>query len=385
MKTSLSYGMVGGSLNAFIGGVHREAIAFDRRAGLAAGCFSRDAEQNAAAGAYLELDDARVYADFHTMAEQEAARPDGIDFAVIVTPNYKHYEAAKAFLQNGINVVCEKPLCFEIGEAEELKRLAAEKNLLFGVTYAYSGYSLMKFARQLIGEGKIGEIINVNAEYLQEWLIDELGHGEDSNTRLLSGWRTDPAYAGISNCTGDIGTHIEHTVAYLTGLKIKQLSAKVHKFEHALDLHANILVEYENGASGVYACSQVCAGYQNALAVRIFGTQGAIEWQQENPDILKVTYKGQPPQFFARGTGSITGRAATLKRIPSGHPEGYHIAFANLYKTYIGALLKKANNQPLTPEDLDFPNAEDGLDGVKFLHAVIGSGENGSRWEEVGG
>ena len=382
-KTNVTYGMVGGGLNAFIGAVHRQGIAFDPRAAIAAGCFSRDGEINRETGKVLKICGDRLYPDYAEMAKEEAERSDGIDFVVITTPNYKHYDIAKEFLLNGINVVCEKPLCFEIGQAEELKEIAEEKDLLFAVAYAYSGYTMMKFARQLIMDGEIGDVFNVYGEYLQEWLIDELRPDGEGGAKLLSIWRKDPEYAGISNCTGDIGTHIENTVAYMTGLKIRRVSAKVHNFGHPLDLHSNILVEYENGASGLYSSSQVCAGYQNGLSVRIFGTKGAVEWRQEAPDQLQVTYKNRPPQIFQRGTGSIYGRAAELKRIPSGHPEGYHIAFANMYKTYIGAVLKKHNGEPLTDGDLDFPGVGDGLDGVRFLHAVIKSGSGGSEWVAV--
>jgi len=374
--------MIGGGLNAFVGNVHREAIGLDMRCKLAAGCFSRDAGINRDSGAAFGVEPHRVYPTYAELAAAEAQREDGVDFAVITVPNAAHYEIAKDLLRHGIHVVCEKPLCWEVGQAEELAALAAEKDLLFCVTYAYSGYCMMKFGRELILGGKIGDIINVTGEYYQEWLMDELGGG-GAEVAKLAGWRDNPAVAGISNCVGDIGTHIEQTVAYMTGLKINKLAAKVHRFGQTLDMHANILVEYENGASGLYTCSQVCAGYQNALAVRIFGTLGAIEWQQENPDILKVTYKGQAPMYYQRGSSAITGRSTELKRIPGGHPEGYHIAFANTYQAYISALLKKLNGQELSGDDLDFPGIEAGIEGVKFLHAVIRSGDNGAAWEDV--
>ncbi|MBQ2546080.1 MAG: Gfo/Idh/MocA family oxidoreductase, partial [Clostridia bacterium] len=257
MKKTLRYGQVGGSLGAFIGGVHRIGIAFDGRAALTAGCFSRKEEANRETGEFYGLDPARVYGDFETMAKAEGAREDGIDFAVITTPNNAHYAAAKAFLENGIHVLCEKPLCFTVGEAEELCRLAEEKGLLFGVNYSYSGNVMVKEARAIIRRGDIGEIINVNAEYLQEYLVDDVGKSGDAMLKLSS-WRKDPEVAGISNCVGDIGSHIEHTVAYMTGLKLKRVAAMLDRFGQPLDLNANILVEYENGAHGVYSCSQVC-------------------------------------------------------------------------------------------------------------------------------
>ena len=382
MKTTLQYGQVGGSLDAFIGGVHRMGIAFSGRAKLAAGCFSRREEANRECGEFYGLDPARVYGDFREMAKAEGACPDGIDFVVITTPNNAHYEAARAFLENGIHVFCEKPLCFRVEEAEELNRLAAEKGLLFGVNYSYSGNVMVKEARELIRSGAIGRVINVNAEYLQEYLVDDVGKGDDSMLKLSS-WRKDPDVAGISNCVGDIGSHIEHTVYYMTGLRIRRVAAVLDYFGQPLDLNANILVEYENGAHGAYSCSQVCVGHMNGLVTRIFGTEGAIEWVEENPNILSVTPKGQPTRIYNRGMGYIHDGAAAFSRLPSGHPEGLYEAFANIYKAWISAVLKKANGEPLTDEDLDFPTAEDGLHGVRFVKACVESSARDAAWVQV--
>ncbi|HBP38873.1 MAG TPA: oxidoreductase [Clostridiales bacterium] len=381
-KEQIRYGMVGGDLNAFIGKVHRGAIAFEPYTTLAAGCFSTHEEKNRLTAETFHVDPDRVYANYREMAAKESARADRPDFVVIVTPNVSHYEIAREFLNQGFPVVCEKPLCSEVGQAEELARIVREKDLLFGVTYAYSGYPMVKYARQLITEGKIGEVININAEYPQEWLIDELSK-TISKTAKFSGWRADPKVSGISNCVGDIGTHIEHTVSYMTGLRVKRVIARTDYFEHDLDLNANMLLEFSNGASGVFWSSQVAIGHMNSLRVRIYGTLGAIEWFQENPECLKYTPRGDAPQMHYRGAGYVRGRAAELSRIPSGHIEGHYEAFANFYKIFMGALLKKANYEPLTPDDLDFPNVIDGLEGVKFLHAVIESGKNDSIWVKV--
>lgn len=372
----IRYGMVGGSEGAFIGAVHRIANRFDERSRLVAGCFSRDEEKNRASGTAFGTE--RLYASFQEMAESESAREDGIDFVSIVTPNVSHYAIAKAFLTRGIHVVCEKPLCFTVSQAEELAALSKEKDLLFGVTYTYTGYPMVKFARQLVREGQIGQIINVSAEYPQEWLIDLLG--EASSTTKLSGWRSDPETAGISNCVGDIGTHIENLVAYVTGLKIRRVAAAVDYFGQALDLNANILVEYDNGAKGNYWCSQVSMGHYNDLVFRIFGTEGSLEWHQEDPERLKVCRKGQPMQYYYRGTGNIYGAAQDSQRIPSGHVEGFHAAFANIYRAYSGAVLKKRLGEPLTAADLDFPTVEDGVEGVKFVNAVVASGKRDAAW-----
>ncbi len=378
----LRYGMVGGSLGAFIGGVHRKAIAIDETAQLVAGCFSSHAEKNQECGEFYRLDGDRIYADYEAMAEAESAREDGIDFVVITTPNNTHYAAAKCFLEHGIHVSCEKPLCFTVEEAEELQRIAKERNLLFCVTYTYTGYNMIKLAKELIQSGEIGEIINVNCEYLQEWLIDSIGAG-DSATSKMSVWRSNPDISGSSCCVGDIGSHIESVVSYITGLQVKRVAAVLDNFGQELDLNANMLVELSNGAHGVFCSSQVCAGHANGLVVRIFGTEGAVEWHQEDPNQLILEKKGCPIQTYDRGCGYIGGRAAELNRIPSGHPEGLIIAFANIYQPFIHAILKLVNEEPLTQSDLDFPDVSYGVRGVRFITAAVKSSKNHSVWTEV--
>lgn len=382
MRETLRYGQVGGSLDAFIGAVHRIGASFDGRARLSAGCFSGNAEKNRRCGAFFRLDEDRIYGDYETMARAEAARSDGIDFVVISTPNSTHFDIARAFLREGIHVLCEKPLCFDTAQALELRRLAAEKGAMFCVNYSYSGCGMVKEARALIRKGVIGEVIDVNAEYLQEYLVDDVTAEGDTMVKLSS-WRKDPAVAGISNCVGDIGSHIEHTVAYMTGLKLRRVAAKLDYFGQPLDLNANILVEFDNGAHGVYCCSQVCVGHMNGLAVRIFGTKGAIEWVQENPNVLYVTLKGQPTQIYNRGMGYISDEAKAFNLLPSGHPEGVYEAFANIYRAWIGALLKKVNGQPFAAGDCDFPTLEDGLNGVKFIHACVESSKNDAAWVTI--
>lgn len=382
MKKTLNYGMVGGDRNAFIGGVHRTAISFDGRAFLKAGCFNPDWDANKECGDFYQLEGDRIYKDYKEMAEKESKREDGIDFVTIAAPNFLHYAVAKEFLIHGIHVLCEKPLSFEVEEAEDLKRIAEEKGLLFAVNYSYSGNNMVKEARELVKQGVIGDVINVNAEYLQEWLIDDIGAG-DQTMNKLSVWRKDPKVAGISNCVGDIGTHIEHTVSYITGLQVKRVAAKLDNFGQPLDLNANILVEFDNGAHGVFCSSQVCVGHMNGLVVRIFGTKGAIEWVQENPNILQVTLKSQPIQTYHRGMSYVTPRSVEMNRIPSGHPEGLYVAFANIYKVWIDAVLKTVNKEPLEENDYDFPSVEDGITGVKFIHACVESSNKDGAWVEL--
>lgn len=375
----IKYGMVGGSLNAFIGEVHRKAINFDLRAELVAGVFSSILERNYGTAEAYGLDKDRVYLNYKEMAEKEGAREDGIDFVSIVTPNHLHYEMSKAFLDAGINVVCEKPLTFTIEEAEELEKIAKEKDLIFGVNYAYSSYTMVRYAKQMIEEGYIGDILTVDAEYAQDWLLDQ-AYAKDKKAGALSVWRMDPKYSGISNCVGDIGSHIENTVHYLTGLEIDRVLAVTDNFGQDLDMDAKIIVEYTNGVRGSYWSSQIASGRMNGLVVRIYGTKGSIEWEQHFPDYLKYTPKNSPTQTLSRGNGYLTLDAGKHSRIPSGHPEGYFVAFANLYETIISAIIKKNNGEELTKEDMDFPTVTDGLNGVKFVHAVIESAKNDSKW-----
>ena len=380
MAAIIRYGMVGGGMKALIGEVHRKALKFDNRVELVAGCFSSHADRNAEVGVEYGLDPARVYANYEEMAKAEAAREDGIDFVSVVTPNNTHYAVCKAFLEAGINVVCEKPLCFTVEQAEELQKLSREKGLLFGVTYTYTGYVMSKVMKEMIAEGKIGKVVSVNAEYAQDWLLGELATGNNTQTNIAV-WRTDPAVSGAANCVGDIGTHIENYVHYVTGLKIKRLIATTNKYGKALDLNANIIVEYENGVNGAYWCSQVAAGHYNGLAVRVYGDKGALEWAQEDPEHLRYTPMYGATQLLSRGIRFIREKAAAQGRLPSGHPEGLVTAFANIYRNYVSALVAKKNGADA--EVYDYPRVEDGVNGVRFVKAVVESAANGSKWVEV--
>ena len=377
MKTRLTYGMVGGDLKAFIGDVHRKAIGFDTRATLVAGCFSSDEKLGKETAEAYKVDLSRTYKDYKEMAEKEAAREDKIDWVSICTPNFLHYEIAKTFLEKGINVVCEKPLCFTLEEADELERLAKEKNLVFAITYTYTGYTMVKVAREMIKKGKIGKIININVEYAQDWLVNSLDPKNQKET-TLSVWRSDPKYSGISNCIGDIGTHAENIVHYLTGLEIKKLVCTTDNYGMALDLNANMIIQYENGVRGALWCSQVACSHLNGLVVRIYGDKGSLIWRQEHPDYLEYTPIGGAPELMARGAGyTKTYDAGNLSRLPVGHPEGLIVAFANIYRNVITTILKKENNEPLTEADTDFQNVSNGVDGVRFIHKAIESSQKG--------
>jgi predicted dehydrogenase len=377
----LRYGMVGGGQGAFIGDVHRKAISLDGSATLVAGCFSRSHENTLGTGRGLGLSDDRLYRSFDQMAEAEVKRRDGIDFAVIVTPNAAHYAAAKAFLSRGIHVVCDKPLVFEVREAEELALLAKQKNLLFCVTYTYTGYPAVKHAREMIARGDLGEIRFVHAEYPQEWLSTLL----EKEGQKQAAWRADPAQTGKSNCVGDIGSHVENMVRYMTGLEITRLCARLDTLVkgRVLDDNATIMVEYRSGAKGLYWASQIAVGYDNALRVRIFGSKGSVQWSQENPNYLTVSRLGKPTEVLSRGRDTLYPHAQGYSRIPSGHPEGYFEAFANIYRTFTSALAKKKSGQPLAESQLDFPNADDGISGVRFIGKCVESSQKGAVWVDV--
>ena len=377
MIKQVTYGMVGGDLKALIGECHRKALGLDPRAKLVSGCFSIDDDLNDECAEAYHVDKSRVYYDTEEMAKKEAGK---IDFVVICTPNFLHYPVAKMFMENGINVVCEKPLTLEIEEAEELERIAKEKNLLFAVDYCYSGYVMCKVMKQLIARGDIGEIISVNADYLESCFLDLITEKEEINSKI---WRTDPKYSGISNTVADDGTHVEHLVEYVTGLKIKKLLATADTFGKKLDLNSNIILEYDNGAHGAYWFSQVACSSPNEINLRVYGTKGALEWKQTRPEEVRFAQKGEAIRLLYRGGEGIDLPAADLSRVPIGHPEGYYVAIANVYRPFIDTILKLKNGQELTPEDLDFPGVETGVSGVKFFHAVIKSAKNNSEWVEV--
>lgn len=377
MVKPIRYGMVGGDSHAFIGEVHRKALGFDTRAKLVAGCFSTNPDKNRETAETYEVSSERVYEDYREMAAREAPREDRVDFVSIVTPNCTHYEIAREFLTHGFHVVCEKPLCFEVAQAEELSALAAEKNLLFCVMYSYTGYAMSKVMKEMVDEGKIGNVVTVNAEYIQDWLMDDLAPHEAMQLSL-STWRKDPQIAGISNCVGDIGTHVENFVHYVTGLKIKRLLATVNRFGHPLDLNANIIVEYDSGVNGAYWCSQVASGHMNGLTIRIYGDKGSLIWDQHTPDYVRFTPKGEAPQILSRGCGYIHEAAGAYSRIPCGHPEGLYIGFANVYKNFITAVLEYKAGRSIA--SIDFPSVEEGVAGVKFIHAVIDSAASDSAW-----
>jgi len=378
----LRYGMVGGGQGAFIGDVHRKAIAMDGKAEIVCGAFSQGYDNTLAAGESLGLPRERLYRTFEDMIRTEAKRTDRPDFISIVTPNSTHYAAAKLALEHGFAVVCEKPLATSSRDAEDLARLVHEKGLLFCVTYAYSGYPMVKHIRDIIARGELGEIRFVNGEYPQEWLATKL---EDTGQKQAA-WRTDPKLAGASNCVGDIGSHIEFMVGHMTGLRIESLCARLDRFGpgRPLDDNATVMVNYKGGARGVYWSSQVALGHDNALRLRIYGTKGAVEWFQETPNTARVSFLDRPTGTLSRGRDPMSPRAQSMSRLPSGHPEGYFEGFANIYSTFITALAKKLRGEALTGDDLDFPSVDEAVQGVRYIEKCVESSAKGSIWLDMG-
>jgi len=376
----LTYGMIGGGRGAFIGDVHRKAIGMDGKARLVAGCFSTSYENTLATGEVLGIDKSRLYKTFEEMLRAEAKRDDRIDFVVVVTPNSTHFPAARLAIENRIHVVCDKPLTTTLGDAEELSRSVKKNDNFFCVTYAYSGYPIVKHMHDMVKGGELGEIRFVSGEYPQDWLATLL----EKTGQKQAAWRTDPKQAGASNCVGDIGSHIEHMISYVTGLEIQSLLARLDHFGEGrpLDDNASILLNYRGGAKGIYWSSQIAVGHDNGLRIRVYGTKAGLEWAQENPNYLKVSFVKKPSEFLSRGRDKMSDRAQALSRIPSGHPEGYFEAFANIYKTYLTALGKRKSGQVLSGDDLDFPGIEDGVRGVRFIERCVESSNKGAVWTE---
>ncbi len=374
----LTYAMVGGGNSAFIGDVHRKAIAMDGKASLVAGCFSRSYDKTLEAGEAWGVARERLYRDYDEMIRAEAKRPDRPDFVIVVTTNEAHYPVARLSLEHGFHVVCDKPLTTSSRDAEHLARLSAEKSLMFCVTYAYTAYPLVRQIREIIRRGELGEIRFVNAEYPQEWLAHPLE--KTGQKQALS--RTDPARAGISNCVGDIGTHIENMVAHMTGLEIERLCARLDIMGEgrSLDTNASILVDFKGGAKGLYWSSQIAIGHDNGFRVRIYGTKASVEWVQEDPNHVRAAFLDKPTEIISRGRDKMVPKAQALSRIPSGHPEGYFECFANLYSVFLAALAKKKRGESLTADDLDFPGVEEGVRGVRFVEKCVESSANGAVW-----
>jgi predicted dehydrogenase len=381
LNRKLRFGMVGGGPGAFIGAVHRRAATLDGLATLVAGAFSSDGNKSRAQGEELHLDPNRVYASYEEMATREAALPasERIDFVSIVTPNHVHFPIAKAFIERGIHVICDKPMTTTLGDAEALCQLVRTHDVVFALTHNYSGYPLVKQARALVRAGKLGRIRKVVAEYSQGWLSTLV----EATGQKQADWRTDPARAG-AGALGDIGSHAEHLARYVTGLEIEQLCADVSTFVEGrrLDDDANILVRYRGGAKGLLFCSQVSLGEENRLSLRVYGTEGSLEWRQEEPNVLLVRHADAPMEVYKPGHPFLSSAAQYATRLPSGHPEAFLEAFANVYGNAMRVIGARLAGEAPEPLDLDFPTVDDGLAGVRFIQGAVKSGQR-ADWIEL--
>ena len=367
-------GMVGGGNDAFIGGVHRFASRLDDRYELVAGALSSTPQKARASGAVLSLDPARTYDDFKAMAIREARLEDGIEAVAIVTPNHVHYAAAREFLKRGIHVICDKPLTSTLPEARKLVKAAERSSALFVLTHNYTGYPLIRQAREIIANGELGDIRVVNVEYAQDWLTQD----DDSKQ---AAWRTDPEQSGLGGATGDIGTHAFNLAGFVTGLKLERLAADLQSFVsgRALDDNGHVMLRYAGGARGLLWCSQVAPGNENGLRLRVYGEKGGLEWAQENPNQLWFTPFGEPKRLLTRGGAGTGPAAARMCRIPPGHPEGYLEGFANIYSEAAIAIEAHRTSAPVPPE-VQFPTVQDGLEGVQFVDACVRSSKRDGAW-----
>lgn len=370
-------GMVGGGKDAFIGGVHRIASRIDDHFELVAGALSSTPERSLESGRALGLDEKRIYGSFKEMASREARLKDGVEAVAIVTPNHMHYPAAREFLKRGIHVICDKPLTSTLVDAKKLRKLAQDSDALFVLTHNYTGYPMVRQAREMIANGDLGDIRVVQIEYAQDWLAEPV---EKSGSKQAS-WRTDPAQSGAGGSVGDIGTHAFNLLSFVTGLECDQVSADLHSFveDRQLDDNAHIMLRFAGGAKGMLWSSQVSPGNENSLRLRVYGARGGLEWAQEDPNYLWFTPFGEPKRLITRGGAGAGAAAGRVSRIPPGHPEGYLEGFATIYAEAARAIVAKRGGEA-APEEVVYPTVDDGVLGVAFVEACVRSSKKNSAW-----
>lgn len=373
-------GMVGGGRDAFIGGVHRIAARIDDHYELVAGAFSSTAEKSKASAGDLGINAERAYDNYEIMAATESSRADGIEAVSIVTPNHLHFPVAKAFLEQGIHVICDKPLTSTLEDAEALKTVCEKSKALFVLTHNYTGYPVVRQAKAMISNGELGNIRLVQCEYAQDWLSEDL----ESTGQKQAGWRTDPERTGAGGAIGDIGTHAYNLGCYMSGLTLESLCADLDSFVDGrrVDDNAHVMMRFNGGAKGVLWASQVAPGNENALCVRIYGSKGGLEWRQEDPNYLWFTPLGSPKQLITRSGAGSSDAATRMSRIPPGHPEGYLEGFANIYSEAAAAINAKKNGTTLS-KDVHYPSIDDGVAGVRFISACVASSKEGGVWKNV--
>ena len=382
-RRRLRIGMVGGGRGAFIGAVHRFAARLDDTCELVAGALSADAGNARLSGADLGLPPDRAYADYAEMARREAARPDGIEAVVVVTPNHLHHPVAKAFLDAGIDVICDKPLSTTLEQAQDLVRLTRSSGLVFAVTLNNTGYAMVRQAREMIFSGALGELRLVHAAYIQDWLTQPV----DAEGQKQAEWRTDPARAGASACLADIGVHAHNLAAFVTGLDLREVAADLTTFVpgRRLDDNAHVMLRYAGGARGVLMASQVAPGNLNTLSLKVYGSRAGLEWFGETPEVLRFTPYGEPSRMLVRGGPGTGEAAARVSRMPAGHPEGYIEGFANLYRDAAALIRARRAGEPPDPAALAaVPTVLDGARGISFVEAAVASSRANGAWVKAG-
>jgi predicted dehydrogenase len=381
-EKKIRMGMVGGGKDAFIGAVHRIAANMDGLIELCCGAFSSDPEKAKASGRSLFIEDNRNYGSYAEMfeAERELPADQRMQFVSIVTPNFAHFEPAMLALESGFHVLIDKPMTLTLDEAKKLHAKTNETGLMVCLTHTYSGYPMVKQARQMVKAGELGRIRKVCVEYPQGWL--SLPSENEGNKQAY--WRTDPSKSGISGCMGDIGTHAAQLAEYISNQKISHLCADLNIVVEgrALDDDGNVLLKFENGANGILMASQIAAGEENALTIKVYGEKGGLEWHQEEPNTLKIKWLDAPAQIYRTGHNYLSSFAKHNTRTPSGHPEGYLEAFANIYRNFVITIDKVSTGETPSDELLDFPTAEDGVRGMAFIETVVASGKSDQKWYE---
>jgi predicted dehydrogenase len=385
MSRKIRYGMVGGGRGAFIGAVHRIAAAIDQQIELVCGAFSSDPERSRASGGDLFLPPSRCYGTFEEMIKSESRLPASqrMDFVAIVTPNHMHFPPAKMALEYGFHVLSDKPATLNLAEAKKLAALVKQTGQLYGLTHNYTGYPLVKEARDMIRAGKLGKIRKVVVEYPQGWLATRL----EASGQKQAAWRTDPKRSGAAGSIGDIGTHAENLAEYVSGLQIAELAADITSFVKGrkLDDDGNVLLRFKGGAKGVLHCSQISVGEENNLNIRVYGEVGGIEWHQRYPNTMNVKWLDQPQQIYRTGLGYLGANAKAATRTPPAHPEGYLEAFANIYKNFANHIRARVEGRKLTKNDpaFDYPKIQDGVRGMAFIEAVVKSSKKNAAWTKL--
>ena len=385
MSRKIRYGMVGGGRGAFIGAVHRIAAAIDQQVELVCGAFSSDPERSRASGGDFFLPPDRCYGTFEEMIAKEKALPADkrMDFVAIVTPNHMHFPPAKAALEAGFHVLSDKPATLNLAEAKKLAGIVKKTGQLYGLTHNYTGYPLVKQAREMVADGKLGKIRKIVVEYPQGWLATRL----EASGQKQAAWRTDPKRSGAAGCIGDIGTHAENLAEYISGLQIEELAADITAFVkgRALDDDGNVLLRFKGGAKGVLHASQISVGEENNLNIRIYGEKGGLEWHQNEPNTLLVKWLDAPMQVYRTANGYLGKAALAAGRTPPSHPEGYLEAFANIYKNFANHIRARIEGRKLAKDDLclDYPKIEDGVRGMAFIEAVVKSSKANARWTKL--